>query len=634
MKSARIMNNYLTQGLLLGALSLAASSAGAVDYYLATKAYTKIMPDGSSVPMWGYVEDVGGACYSLPGRGARLACVNAIPDPTLPQGPRLTVVGDVLQIMLTNGLPEPTSIVIPGQEMPDSQANNDGPTWNNGSTGARTNPTQRVRSFGREANANGGKQRYRWNSSNNANNTYDTKFTRSGTYIYHSGTHPQKQVYMGLYGAVTKDSAVGEAYPAVGSSSAVAYDEEVVLFYSEIDPVLNASVACAPNAVPCPDGIEPYSTSINYHAQWFLINGEPYADTMAAIPAGTANSPTLLRFLSAAGETHVPVLNGLHMNIVAEDGMRFTYQDGATATAAAPREQYSVMLPPLKTKDAIIRPAAAGQYAIYDGNGYMTDPSDPGDPNAEDSLGGMLRFLDVGGAIPPNTMQFSTVGNVAVPGGSNPDDADIYNFDGVSFATVFDASAAGLPANADIDGLSIVGTDTYVSFKRNGGTTVPGYGVAQDEDVLLYNGATWSLFFDGSASCGGLIENGLDLDAISVSGTTLYFSTVGGAGNIDDIDGLPLSRDDSDIYSFDGTNCAMVLDASTVGVPGYADVDGLSFDGAVYYMSFVADGTVVGGVTAQDEDVLAYDGTTWTSYINGTGLDTDDGLDVDALSIP
>ena len=112
-----------------------------------------------------------------------------------------------------------------------------------------------------------------------------------------------------------------------------------------------------------------------------------------------AGLKNLLRFLSTAGETHVPTLQGMHMTIHAEDGMPYTWQTGDTVTDAAPREQYSVMLPPLKTKDAIITPEL-GQYAIYDGNGYMTNPTDPDDFDHSDPTGGMLRFLNVRRAAP------------------------------------------------------------------------------------------------------------------------------------------------------------------------------------------------------------------------------------------
>jgi FtsP/CotA-like multicopper oxidase with cupredoxin domain len=376
MKRNITMNKYLLNGLLAASLALIAGTASADTHNLCAVAGTKTMPDGSTVPVWGYsINDPTTGC------GA----------PEMP-GPRLESNDGTLTINLTNNLPEPTSIVIAGEAMPTSMG--PGPTWNDSSTGPRTSAAQRVRSFGAEATAAGGTEEYSWTG------------LRNGTFVYHSGTHPQKQVYMGLYGAVTHDAAAGQAYAALGSSPAVSYDNEVVLFYSEIDPDLNKSIWCE-NQPPEPclwEGVEavgPYTTSINYHPRWFLVNGEPYVDGMADIATGTGGVPlaagdtVLVRFLSAAGETHVPVLQGMHMTLHAEDGLRYNWQDGATPMAAAPREQYSVMLPPLKTKDATLV-AANGRYAIYDGNGYMTNPSSPEDVTVGDEVGGMLRFLSFG----------------------------------------------------------------------------------------------------------------------------------------------------------------------------------------------------------------------------------------------
>jgi len=375
------MNKYLLKGLLVASLAFATGNASAEVYDLCASAGTKTMPDGSTVPVWGYAindETTGCGAVQIP-------------------GPRLDVTDGTLIINLQNNLPESTSIVIPGLPMPTSTGT--GPTWNSGPPGARTSADQRVRSFGAEAAAGGSE-------------SYSFDVGRSGTFVYHSGTHPQKQVYMGLYGAATQDSGAGEAYPAVGSSPAVAYDNEIMLFYSEIDPDLNKSVWCETSVAPPDpclwdgdiDPVDPYATSIHYQARWFLVNGAPYEAGMAPISTGTGGLPltagedVLVRFISAAGETHVPVLQGMHMTLHAEDGLRYTYQDGASVTAAAPREQYSVMLPPLKTKDAIIQAPAVGQYAIYDGNGYMTNPSDPGDFAVADEVGGMLRFLSFTGA--------------------------------------------------------------------------------------------------------------------------------------------------------------------------------------------------------------------------------------------
>lgn len=384
MQRSKDMKN-LMKGLLLGALSVMAGSAGAMDYYLAAKVFTKTMPDLSMVPMWGYVEDSGGFCYTASDATARLSCINSLPDPQV-SGPRLDVApGDTeLNIYLSNGLPQPTSLVIAGQEMPVSGS--PGPTWNDGTTGPRTLalPAKRVRSLGVEAAANGGTQSYTWT-------TAGGNPLQHGTYVIHSGTYPQQQVYMGLYASVIKDFSASEAYPGVS------YEDEVVLYYSEIDTVLNESIACAPNPTSCPPGIQPYSTSIHYHPQWFLVNGEPYVDGVTAdIFAGSpGEDTTLLRLLNASGRTHVPALQGMYMSIHAEDGHQYNYQDG-TGAHAAPRRQYSAMLPPLKTKDAMIDqlpPGAESRFAVYDGNGYMTNPSDPINFGVGDDVGGMLVFL-------------------------------------------------------------------------------------------------------------------------------------------------------------------------------------------------------------------------------------------------
>ncbi len=381
MKGSINMKTHIKPVAAAIALALAAGPIWAVeDFYLATKPYTKYLPDGSTpgfpVTMWGYVEDTGGTCYGITGAGSRKACVDALPDPAVP-GPQLLVPPGETQvrIFLTNGLTEPTSIVIPGQEMPWSNANN-GPTWNDGSTGARgASTTKRVRSFGREAGPNGGRRAYVWNTSRGTN------FDGPGTFLYHSGTHPQKQVYMGLAGMLSQDASAGLAYPGVP------YDNEVTLFYSDIDPDFNEAVATGT-----------LDTTIDRHPTWFLVNGKPYeANVTSGIAAGAAGEDLLLRMVSTATDTHVAVLQGLNMTLHAEDGQQYNYQVGATSSTPAPRVQYSAMLPPAKTRDATLVAPLQGDYAVYDGNGYMTNPSSPANEAAGDEVGGMLRFLAVGG---------------------------------------------------------------------------------------------------------------------------------------------------------------------------------------------------------------------------------------------
>ena len=197
MKRSNDMKTTFKLSLLASAMALAAGPASAEVYDLCAAEGTKTLPDGSTVPIWGYALDDDGDFTN--------GCGNPVSIP----GPKLNVTDGNLTINLFNTLSEPTSIVVPGLPMPVSGGS--GPTWDDNSTGGRTNAAQRVRSFGAEAAA-GGTESYSWTG------------LRPGSFIYHSGTHPQKQVYMGMYGAVTQDFAAGVAYPAIGSSPAVSYD--------------------------------------------------------------------------------------------------------------------------------------------------------------------------------------------------------------------------------------------------------------------------------------------------------------------------------------------------------------------------------------------------------------------------
>ena len=132
-----------------------------------------------------------------------------------------------------------------------------------------------------------------------------------------------------------------------------------------------------------------------------------------------------------------------------------------------------------------------------------------GDSNGQD-----IDALD----IVDGNVYFSTAGNSPVDELPGPnDDADIYAWvDGVGCIRVFDGNVdGGLPGAADIDGLAWIDADTfYVSF-RSTNTTVPGIGPVQDEDIVLYDAGTWSLFFDGTAEGLGA-ANSQDIDALDI----------------------------------------------------------------------------------------------------------------------
>jgi hypothetical protein len=233
---------------------------------------------------------------------------------------------------------------------------------------------------------------------------------------------------------------------------------------------------------------------------------------------------------------------------------------------------------------------------------------------------------------PPVSLYFSTAGSTNPPGVSGTaDDADIYFWNGSVFSRSIDVTTIvnPVPASANADGFDRVSaTQFYMSF--NTSVTLPGLGSVQDEDVVFYNGSTWSLYFDGTPAARGL--SGSDIDSISVVGGVLYFS-------LDDKDvptGVGGTSDPSDIYSWNGTSTTRVFDASALGW-SLNNVDGFVYvDATHFYLSYSPDTTTVSGLgIVEDEDVLYYNAGTWSVYFDGTGNGlTAANQDVDAFDLP
>ena len=199
-------------------------------------------------------------------------------------------------------------------------------------------------------------------------------------------------------------------------------------------------------------------------------------------------------------------------------------------------------------------------------------------------------------------------------------------------ALAFDAvSDLGLDRAADIDGLSFVSTDHFFASFNTTATTVPdGVGTVQDEDVLEYNAGVWSLFFDGTAH--GLTT----LDALHVSGSDIYFSTVGDTV-VGTVAGAP---DNADVYMWDGATFSRVFDASAAlptggALPSAANVDAMTVVATNdIYLSFTGDITVPGLGSVQDEDIIHFTGGAWSLFFDGTtnGL-TSNEHDLDAIHV-
>jgi FtsP/CotA-like multicopper oxidase with cupredoxin domain len=332
--------------LVLALVAAMTGTASGVEFYLRADAVDKTMPDDRVVPMWGFAltDDTYG-----PGTAT-------VPGPLLEVPP-----GDsILTIHVQNNLPERISLVIPGQ------ITNMEPVFLPLDGQGR----QRVKSFTHEAAADGGEATYTWTN------------VQPGTYLYQSGTHPGVQVQMGLYGAVKKDHASGQAYDS-DPLAATAYDKEGIVLFSEIDPDLHAVVANGSygDADDLANNPKQITSPMDYAPKYFLINGDANLAGTGVVQTGQiiVGEKILVRLLNAGLITRVPLLLGSYMTVLA--------QDGNLAPFLA--QKYSLTLTAGKTMDVLVTPTIAGFLGISDRRGYVT-------PGAT-AIGGTVGVVPVPG---------------------------------------------------------------------------------------------------------------------------------------------------------------------------------------------------------------------------------------------
>jgi len=234
-------------------------------------------PDGNSIYMWGY--KLAGGVFQNPG-------------PTI-----CVTEGQTVTVNLTNNLPEPVSVVFPGQEEV---------TASGGSSGLFTS----------EAAASGGTVSYTFTAG------------QPGTYLYESGTNPEKQVQMGLYGALIVRPTLGPNYAYDDASTQFDPSREYLLVLSEIDPDLHHAVELG----------RPLDLS-KFDDKYWQINGRSFPDTIAdnsaswlpnqpygalvqvrPYDAATNPYPALIRYANAGMVNHPFHPHGNHLRVIARDG--------------------------------------------------------------------------------------------------------------------------------------------------------------------------------------------------------------------------------------------------------------------------------------------------------------------------
>ncbi|WP_185646390.1 choice-of-anchor Q domain-containing protein [Burkholderia sp. Bp9143] len=406
--------DLLKAGAVASILLATGEAAFAQSVTLTAKATTAALPDGQSVPMWGYTCSAAATAPATcaaanPGAGGNWSPVVI----TVPPGP--------LTISLTNSLPAsvPTSLVIVGQlggglgTTATSTASPTHPTqtattWPIAGTGSGatfTPPPQgpRVQSFSTEV-------------AKGATTTLTWRNLRPGTYLIESGTHPSIQGPMGLYGVL-----VVRTPPRTGTRSLaypnIPYDADVPLVLSEIDPVQNAAVAAAVATTGfsetkvwsglsggCGDSKSAsfgtcYPPAVNYDPRYYLINGVAFDRThpdASAFPAAApvSTGQVLLRFVNAGLRMHVPSVVGAQTGAAGNSGFSLVAEDG-NPLPGAPRVQSTVFLPAGKTYDVMINAPAQNAPALPVYDRQLSLSTD----NHRD--GGMQAYVSVNnGALP------------------------------------------------------------------------------------------------------------------------------------------------------------------------------------------------------------------------------------------
>jgi FtsP/CotA-like multicopper oxidase with cupredoxin domain len=313
--------------VLLAAMTLACSvSARAAvpgitgpTFNLTASADYITQPDGQSIYSWGY------GCAAPPSgfAPAAFAGIGTCPAMQLP-GPTLIVnEGDTVTVSLTDALPAPagnTSIVFAG--------------------GFQTTSTGGVAGLLTQEAAPGNPV------------TYSFVASRPGTYSYYSGTRPDLQVEMGLYGAlivlpktVPSSCKVGP-YSLSGSAydhPQSCYDREYLFQFSEMSLEVHQSVEAAVRAGtpgPISVNIEPY------HPVYFMINGRSMPDDMDGSylpnyphqpyngnPHMHPGEQVLMRVIGQGRWQHPFHFHGNHARVLGRDGTLIVSQSDSTVLA-------------------------------------------------------------------------------------------------------------------------------------------------------------------------------------------------------------------------------------------------------------------------------------------------------------
>jgi FtsP/CotA-like multicopper oxidase with cupredoxin domain len=330
--------------LLAGARPAAAALVGVActsgpNFTLTTRVGYIQLPDGNTMYMWGFAEP--GKDFQHPGP---VLCVNE---------------GDVVTVTLQNGLPDPVSIIFPGQDGVTVDGSPSQPQFDgNGKLTSLANAAPPI-SGGTPGSV-----------------TYTFVASKPGTFLYESGVNPQTQVRMGLFGALVVRPALGAAYAYNRADSRFTPTEEFLVLLSEIDPYQHQA---AESGVPF--------NITTYHPRYWLLNGRGFPDSIAdnfadwlpnqpygglarvyPMDPTTHPYPGLIRYLNVGTENYPYHPHGNNGLVVGRDGNPLVGAGGQDLSF----EKFAINIGPGQAWDVT--------FSWRDAEGY-SDPAKSSTPN-------------------------------------------------------------------------------------------------------------------------------------------------------------------------------------------------------------------------------------------------------------
>jgi FtsP/CotA-like multicopper oxidase with cupredoxin domain len=345
----------------LGALAALACAAGSAcasvpgisgtSFALQANQGYSSQPDGTQIYSWGYGCNTGFTPVYAP---AIFSGIGFCPAMQLP-GPTLIVTeGQTVTVTLTNNLPVAagnTSIVFSGFI-----------------------PSATSAAPGSVAVAGGVAGLLTMEAAHGMTITYTLNTTgKAGTHAYYSGTQPDLQVEMGMYGAIvvlpstpgvmpgstaaSPCTALGQRLeggveyrlaPAAYDHPATCYDREYLWQWGEIDPAIHAQAEAQVKATPTCTSARGCLSVVTepYHPRYYVINGRSMPDDMDAdyapnYPAQPYNGnphmhpldAVLIRTIGQGRWEHPFHEHANHVRILARDGNLILSQTDQTRLA-------------------------------------------------------------------------------------------------------------------------------------------------------------------------------------------------------------------------------------------------------------------------------------------------------------